>query len=62
MLRAPHEPTGRPTRLPPPPAPLQMYKYDFFNHTTFSAIMQAAMGINLKPGVYSSREARALGV
>ena len=39
-----------------------MYKYDFFNHTTFSAIMQAAMGINLKPGVYSSREARALGV
>ena len=40
-----------------PPAPL--YKYDWCDHSTWSSIFSIAMGVNLRPGVYSARAAYA---
>lgn len=40
-----------------PPAPL--YKYDWCDHRTWSSIFSIAMGVNLRPGVYSARAAYA---
>lgn len=40
-----------------PPAPL--YKYDWFDHRTWSAVFSGAMAANLAPGVYAARAAYA---
>jgi len=40
-----------------PPAPL--YKYDWFDHKTWSAVFSGAMAANLAPGVYAARAAYA---